>query len=94
MVVPNLGPDGLSFGAERGGMFGPDQLDVGVVVDLDQVRAPPMSTGKRELRQMLTEVLRLWGQFSAGPSGVFDQSSARIISPMAPPPESALSNAW
>jgi hypothetical protein len=45
------------------------------------------------LRQMLTAVLRLCGQLSTGPSGVFDQSRARIIAPMAPPPESALSNA-
>src|SRR5579862_3314921 len=45
-----------------------------------------MTIGKRESRQMLTDVRRLWGQFSTGPSGVRDQSFARIRAPVSPPP--------
>src|SRR3954465_15314577 len=42
--------------------------------------------GKRELRQRLTAVLIFCGHASARPSGVADQSFARIRAPSSPPP--------
>src|SRR5688572_20917521 len=42
--------------------------------------------GYREPRQILTAVLRLCGQPSAGPSEVLDQSKTRVRSPISPPP--------
>jgi hypothetical protein len=42
--------------------------------------------GKREDRQILREVRKLWGQFSTGPRGACDQSMERISSPISPPP--------
>src|SRR5947209_5394432 len=47
--------------------------------------------GKREFRQVLTVVRRLWGQALTGPSGVRDQSIARIAAPISPPPASVAS---
>ncbi len=35
---------------------------------------------------MLTVLRKLWGHASTGPSGDFDQSSARIRAPISPPP--------
>jgi hypothetical protein len=35
---------------------------------------------------MLTAVRKLCGHCSTGPNGVVDQSNARIIAPMLPPP--------
>src|SRR5579862_1025380 len=46
-----------------------------------------MTIGKRELRQMLTAVLRLEGQTAGWGRTVRDQSSERISSPSSPPPE-------
>src|ERR1700675_2293443 len=46
-----------------------------------------MTMGKRELRQMLTAVLRLDGQGSGGPKTVWDQSRERISAPVSLPPE-------
>src|SRR3954462_5151773 len=53
------------------------------------MRSGPHHTriAKRELRQVLTEVRRLWGQPSIGPSTVPDQSMERIRAPSSPPPE-------
>src|SRR5580692_7205776 len=42
--------------------------------------------GKRELRQMLTTILRASGQVSGGPSGVSPQDFARMSAPISPPP--------
>ncbi|GMT97720.1 hypothetical protein KH5H1_18390 [Corallococcus caeni] len=41
-----------------------------------------------EDRHRLTVVRRLCGHVSTGPSGVFDQSMARINRPISPPPDS------
>jgi hypothetical protein len=49
--------------------------------------------GKREPMQTLTALRKLWGQVSAGPSAVRDQSSARIRSPISPPPASQVAEA-
>jgi hypothetical protein len=35
---------------------------------------------------MLTVLRRLWGHVPTGPSGVFDQSKARMRAPISPPP--------
>src|SRR5580700_6856305 len=42
--------------------------------------------GKRELRQMLTTILRASGQVSGGPSSVSPQDFARMRAPISPPP--------
>src|SRR5438876_8554383 len=44
-----------------------------------------MSMGSRDSVQILTTVQRLCGQPAIGPSGVADQSFARMRWPMAPP---------
>src|SRR5271155_920134 len=41
--------------------------------------------GKRELRQMLTTILRASGQISGGPSGVPPHDFARMSAPISPP---------
>src|SRR4051812_31839987 len=41
--------------------------------------------GKRDSRQMDTEVRRLWGHVSTAPIDVFDQSSAPARAPISPP---------
>src|SRR5580700_2880990 len=43
---------------------------------------------ERELRHMLTAILTLCGQVSGEPSGVADQSLARMRAPISPPPAS------
>jgi hypothetical protein len=45
--------------------------------------------GKREFKQMLAAVNRLWGQLATGPTGVADQSVWRINCPISPPPAKA-----
>jgi hypothetical protein len=42
--------------------------------------------GKRELRQMLTAILRTSGQVSGGPSDVSPHDFARMRAPISPPP--------
>ena len=42
--------------------------------------------GKREPMQVLTAPRKLCGHDSTAPSGVVDQSSARMRSPISPPP--------
>lgn len=50
--------------------------------------------GKVEDRHRLTEVRRLCGQLTGGPSGVFDQSIERISAPISPPPDSQLNSSF
>src|SRR5262245_59735397 len=50
--------------------------------------------GKREPRQMLIAERKLWGHPSGGPTRVFDQSKARIRSPISPPPARNLLDGW
>ncbi|HEY7061624.1 MAG TPA: hypothetical protein VII06_09105 [Chloroflexota bacterium] len=47
-----------------------------------------MLIGKLVARQMLTAVRKLCGHWSMAPSGVCDQSFARISLPISPPPTS------
>ena len=45
-----------------------------------------MNIGWLVLSRMRTAVRRLCGQVSGGPSGVADQSKARVNAPISPPP--------
>jgi hypothetical protein len=47
--------------------------------------------GKREARQTLKTVLKLCGHREGGPTGVSDQSMARISAPISPPPANTCS---
>lgn len=46
-----------------------------------------MTIAKRDASIRLIAVLKLCGQVSTGPNGVFDQSCERIRAPISPPPE-------
>src|SRR5262249_4604311 len=46
----------------------------------------------RDGSRMLTALRRLCGQVSGGPSRVDDQSQARILAPISPPPDRKFSN--
>ena len=45
-----------------------------------------MNMGNCEFKSMLTEARRLCGHWSGVPIGVCDQSNARVIAPISPPP--------
>jgi hypothetical protein len=50
--------------------------------------------GKREARQMLSEVFKLCGQFSIDPKGVVDQSRDRILFAISPEPVKKSIDVW
>ena len=83
---PQLRPALAGRRSKQPGMPGAIDPDGGIVAELDQVRTPPDVEGKAESSIRSTTVLRLCGQPAGGPSGVTDQSKARILRAISPSP--------
>ena len=86
--VPDLGPALAPALAERAGMaLRSHRLAVGVVVELDQLRAPPDEHRVAAVEQQpdgRAQALRPASR--AAPSGVAAQSKSRVRAPISPPP--------
>jgi hypothetical protein len=67
---PNLGPAVDAILSERAGMFvGADAGAIGIVIELDEVFAPPQKHGVTGDRRVLTVTSNVSGQCSMGPTG-------------------------
>ena len=86
-LLPYLSPDDGCWLPKGLRVFAAEDGPIGVVVEIDERVAPPDEHRLAEVNMIPTLVLRLCGHRCTGPSGVLDQSTARILTPISPPPE-------